>query len=407
MYNSRFVFEDGTFVYPRYFSREQREELRNKIGSSREVMWCGCRADQRLFYRISADLRFIPEHNGYKHASYCVRFHEDDADARRSSAFLPDDTSEKAFVYLKFNPHKFTIPKMKDLGNDSAADSEEEQEEQEDTEEISSSNMNEKELLSIPKVKKNDEYKEPFLDLASFVRCLNVDTFTDRVLSGKSILTKDYFSSALYGRMKNIYIKGTHKSVRELNLMSDHVRFFYAPFIKGELVEKDGYSTCHVIVQGKDQEYSMFVFSKTYETALHHFKQQYGIEPNENTMAAGFQYLKKSKKGRDYKVVGRLHLFLVSNNGIYSHTIQEANTYDTILKALWNRKDIRLLLPTDDELITGIFEKSGTLRKGAIILPTKSQTELLELDEEQYEVLILDNNEELTPSAFKHFLDRI
>ena len=37
-------------------------------------MWCACRPDAGLYYKISEDLKIYPEHNGYTHDRYCCRY---------------------------------------------------------------------------------------------------------------------------------------------------------------------------------------------------------------------------------------------------------------------------------------------------------------------------------------------
>lgn len=67
MYNTKFILKNGQFLYPGYFSKENRAKLRERYKNEREYMKCGCRPEAELFYRISEDGKIYPEHNNYEH----------------------------------------------------------------------------------------------------------------------------------------------------------------------------------------------------------------------------------------------------------------------------------------------------------------------------------------------------
>ena len=87
MYNTRFIMSDGSVIYPAYLDREDKEKLRSQQGKQREYLRCGCRLDKNLYYRLSEDLKFYPEHNNYEHDKYCCRYRENGRN-RRITAYM-------------------------------------------------------------------------------------------------------------------------------------------------------------------------------------------------------------------------------------------------------------------------------------------------------------------------------
>ncbi len=75
MYNVKFTLSNGTEVFPNYIDIEKRNILKKQIGDRSKVMWCSCRKDIKLYYRLSKNLHFYPEYNGYEHSPFCVRYH--------------------------------------------------------------------------------------------------------------------------------------------------------------------------------------------------------------------------------------------------------------------------------------------------------------------------------------------
>lgn len=112
MYNVAFTLLNGTDIFPNYMDIKQRSILKKQSGDKSEVMWCSCLPDKKLYYRISENLRFYPEHNGYEHSSYCIRYHTNES--KRRTAIIRSD-EETATVYLGFNPKNFTIPAAKQI----------------------------------------------------------------------------------------------------------------------------------------------------------------------------------------------------------------------------------------------------------------------------------------------------
>lgn len=377
MYNVKFTLDNGTELFPNYMNTEQRSILREYIGNKTEIMWCSCRSDMKLYYRISENLRFYPEHNGYEHTTYCARYKA--KENKRMTAFVRSD-EETATIYLQFNPKNFTVPAITDdddLNDDYSDDGT-----------INESPSDENEVLLINKLKVNNEdYKEPKFNLNNFIRCINHDTFTERVINNKAILSLDYFSSAIFGRLKNIKISGMNKSVRSLSLDEDGVRFFYAPYVKCDIKKSSSNVSHNLIIRGNDNStYSLFTFGSIYEKALKRFHKQYGIEPDEHTMIAGFQYYPKSKNGSNYKVVGRFLMFQVSDHGLYCNSLLELKCYNAIINYIKKNKEdkLRFYLPADDETITGILEVEGKFKKGLFLFPSSKASVQISIDKNSF-----------------------
>lgn len=418
MFSAKFTLSNGTEIFPSYMNSQQRKKLKEQIGERSQVMWCSCRTDKKLYYRISEDLRFYPEHNGYEHAISCIRFHS--KDNKRRSAIIRSD-EETATIYLQFNPKNFTIPSIKaeedeieeERAEGSVADKEEEKsvESTEISPLTSDDPLEENEVLHVDKLKiDTSEYKEPKFNLASLIRCINHDAFTERTINGKPILSKDYFTSALFGRLKDIRISGMSKSIRNLSLEEDGVRFIYAPFVKCD-IKYSGYNKSHhIIIKGSENNtYSLFTFESIFEKAKQRFNKQYGIEPNENTMIAGFQYYPLSKNNNHYKVIGRMHLFQVSEHGLFCNSVYEQNAYNTILNYIKNHntEKIRFYIPAEDEAVNGIVEVPGSSKKGLIIFPSPKGSKEISVDRILYEPLLLYPNLDLTEDILSSFINNL
>lgn len=419
MYNEKFTLHNGTEIFPNYMNTEQRSLLKQQIGEQSEVMWCSCRTDKKLYYRLSENLRFYPEHNGYEHSPYCIRYHT--VESKRRTAIIHND-EETATVYLQFNPKNFTMPSTNpdDDTEDNNEESNEGKTEDNLSEEssslstinsISSDSSEENELIHLNKIKvDSDNYKEPKFNLANFIRCINYDTFNERIINHKPLLSYEYFANALIGRLKNIRISGMSKNVRNLSLEEDGVRFFYAPFIGCDVKKSQSYTSYNIKIKGHENNvYTLFTFGVVYEKALKRFHKQYGIEPNEYTMVAGFQYYPISKSGNHYKVIGRLQLFQVSNHGLYCNSLFEIECFNIIINYIKKHtaEYIRFYIPTEDELINGIIEVEGFNKKGIIIFPSTKASKEFTIDYELFEPLVVDTDLDLSENVLNGFIKRI
>lgn len=360
-------FENETKeIYPTYLTVEEKRELRTEIGEKKEVMWCGCRQDKKLFYRISQDLRFYPEHQGYEHDVNCLRY---DKDAARKRSGYVQDESGITTVFMKFNPKNFSVPAAK----------EEEKEADIQITVTAEGNSEEAELSKEKEPEKEDAVqKDPFLSLGALVRNINIDTYNERIALGKSALSADYFLSAISGKLNRVRVHGMDKTLRQLSLEDDGFRFFYFPYKGSFGKERDGRISYNIQLGGKEGKvYSQFIYEHTLKKAEKEYIKTYGSEPDgENVMAAGFLYQRWNRfKTSTYKVVGRLHLFQVSQNGIYCKDTQEIEMYDTLLSFVRNRGHgrFRLFLSSEDGPEIGEMEIEGRIGKGIITAQTDTE----------------------------------
>ncbi len=385
MYNTKIVLQDGTTIYPGYLDREKREELKNEYGTTRGYMWCGCRSDQKLFYRISEDLKIYPEHNNYKHDRNCCRFRTDTGEEERKTAYVVSDEDGTVTAYLKFNPKKL------DFGEN--VENEESNSEEEFTEDVEEEVVIEKEEVTTKKESK----KEPKLSLSSLIRSINMDTYAEVILNNKKINSRELFSKLVYFRMKKVKVSRMKKSIGDLTLENDGVRFFYFPFAGLVKLEDKGLTKCYIKTIGKDGKvYNNLIFPETLEKLKKDFFKMYGgMEPNKDTMIAGFQYYKKSKSGIKYKVLGRVHLFQTSELGIYCRSILEKETFDTICSITFDDNKLKLWIPADDESIGGIIQVSNK-QKDILILFRSSKDERITFDNSMYEPFVVGENEPVT-----------
>lgn len=362
MLNMKMYLSDGREIYPVYMSAEERKNLKEYIGDKREYMWCGCRVDIKLYYRLSEDLRFYPERQGYEHTKTCTRF--DIIAYRKRTGYILNEEKGTVTAYLKFNPLTFPIPKQKDKDDlDEPV-----------TESIKKSqlqNEKKKEEDKEAKASKNKQEKNPFLSLPDFIRNLNIDTYNERILTGGKILSHEYFSSTLFSRMKYVNIFGVKKTLRSLTLLEDNVKFFYSTY-KGSLIKEGGERTSHFIklANREGKEFNCYIYERTLRKAEEEFIKIYGIEPRGNLiMAAGFQYnMTRRNKESSYRVIGRLHLFLVSEHGLYCRSLAEQQSYNVILDyiRIKGRGRINFIVPIEDEPIAGVFEIKGIQKKGIL-----------------------------------------
>lgn len=393
MLNKALLVCDGTEIYPNYLDKEQRKILKGKYSNTAEYMWCGCNQDKKLYYRISEDLKVYPAHHGYEHDRYCSRYISEDEE-RMVGYLVNDDGAVTA--YLAFNPKTLNLKDETDKSEESP------QVEDEDNVEV--------EEVIIEKDKpttKSKGKKEPKLKLGSLVRCINIDTYTERILNGTKIASRDTFSKLVYHRMKMVRPARMNKSIGELTLEKDGVRFIYLPFA-GAIVKKEkGLKKCYFSTVGAEgKTYNHFIFPEAMERAIKDFANTYGIEPNEDTMMAGFQYYKKSRAGFNYKVLGRIHLFQVSNIGIYSRSLVEIDTFNLLNNVVASDSNIKFWIPEDDESVGAIIQVKGKTKKLLLLFRTQ-QNERITYNNTMYEPIVIGEEEPLTKTRFYEIVEQL
>lgn len=359
MHYDHFVTSDRVNCYPAYMDREMRLALRQKMKDENLALYCGCSyySPVKLEYGISVDGKIYPLHQGYEHSSQCVR---SNLEKRNSAYIVQEDGTAK--VFLGFNVDTFSIPANNVTGDAYTS--------KEDTALETTEDGREEEKIREREI--NERETEPKDTLASFILELNNDTYHERITAGKGMISADFFLRAVYARLKKVYIDGRQKSIRDLNINDDSLQFFYLP-----LAGIDMSLGTRVIFRGFKEDFSVFSFERTIEKERKNFKNQYGIDVEEalikyNVMAAGFIYLRISKRQKLYRVIGRVHFFIVNENGLYCRDLTEIEELDAVsvyLKTNQRYKTIQFDRIVDDPKVWGIFSKVG--KKQVIVCKPK------------------------------------
>ncbi len=348
-------------------------------------MWCGCSSNNKLCYRISEGLKIYPEHNNYEHDRYCSRYRTETGEEERKTGYVVSEEDGEVTAYLKFNP--------KNLDTNEKVEKEENNP---DAEEMQEDGESEAVIEKEEGVVKKEEKKEPKLSLSSLVRSINVDTLTDKVMNDKKITSRENFSKQVFYRMKKIRVSRMKKTIGDLSLETDGVRFVYYPFAGALQKEEKGLTKCYLCNFGTDGKvYNNFIFPDTINKAIKEFVKMYGIEPNQDTIFAGFQYYKKTRSGVQYKVLGRVHLFQISNVGIYCRSLIEKDTFNILNIVADENKDIKFWIPADDESLGGIVEIKG------------KKDERITYNEELYEPLVIGEESPLCKEKFYKIINNL
>lgn len=397
MYNTKFILSNGEEIYPGYLDKDRRIELKEEYGNDREYMWCGCSINgKKLYYRISEDLKIYPEHNNYVHDRYCSRFRTETGEEERKTGYVVNEEDGAVTAYLTFNPKNLELGEKAEKEEENPELTQEELEKSEDEAVIEKENITKKE-----------EKKEPKLSLASLIRSINIDTYTERIMNDSRINSKESFSKLVYFRMKKVRASRMKKSIGELSLETDGVRFIYAPFAGAIKNESNGLIKCYMSNLGPEGKvFNNFIFPDTMNKAIKEFVKMYGIEPNTDTMLAGFQYYKKTKSGAQYKVLGRVHLFQVSNLGIYCRRLIEKEAYDSICKITDENKDIKFWIPPDDESIGGIIQVKDKKKK-LLLLFRSNKDERIAFNESIYEPVVVGEGQSLSKEYLYNLFERL
>lgn len=396
MYNTKFILENGDEIYPGYLDKEQRGKLRASYKNTREYMRCGCKPAAALFYRISEDCKIYPEHNNYVHDRQCCRYK--DKSGNRQTAYEVHEEDGEVTAYLSFDPKSFSMTAASGIEKEQDNDVPEEADET-DLEEITvEGEKNDSEELA-------DEKKEPKLTLKDLIRSINADSFTEKILNNRMVKSKEDFSKFVYYRMKKVRINKMRRALGDLTLEKDGVKFYYLPLseIKREVV--NGIEKCYVKTVAPDGKiFSNFIFPKTLDKAVKEYRKMYGCEPDQNTMIAGFQYLKKSKGTKGYRVLGRVHLFQVSNIGIYCRSRTEKYCFDQLQQITIQDPDIRFWIPPEDEDTGAIIEIKGVQKK-ILLLFRKRKNERVVFDSSIYVPYVAEEGTTLSNEKIRSLMN--
>lgn len=392
MYNTKFIMFDGREVYPGYLNLEERQALQKRFRNEREYMKCGCRPSANLWYRISEDFRIYPEHKSYLHDPFCSRYKKEDGTNQRQTAYIISDDGDVT-VYTSFDPLDFSLAmtEIREQNNDVPEDNE-------NMEEIVVEKDDEE--GPVKEAKKMD----PKLTLENLIRAINVDSFTEKVVNNKRIESREKFSTFVYYRMKKVRMARTQKFIGDMSLEKDGCRFIYTPFSGIETKEVNGSKKCYILTRGVDGKiYKNFIYPDTMNAVLKEYSKNYGIEPNENTMIAGFQYLKRTKSGVQYKVLGRVKLFQTSDIGLYCRSVIEVDTFNRLDKITLQCKGIKYWIPPEDAGVGAIIELEGNDKK-ILLLFKGNRDEHVSFDKTMYVPLVVDKNSVITEDELRALL---
>lgn len=348
--NKRFATSDGNYIVPGYLSMEERESLRNQIEKGELYIYCACRTDESLKYKISSDFKFYPAHHGYQHAPGCIRGMDIDQ-IRKDSGYLVNDENSTIMVYLKFNPATFSLPFAHKSNSKS---------------------------VTLPDIE--EERKDVNLSLSDFVRIVNRDAYCERAYQNKPALSRDYFLNYIKGRLKHVCLNKMQKPLMTYTLKEDLFQFFYAPFLGIEKKENGDRIAIKVITAAyQNKSYKTFIPTSLWDREAEKFFDRYGFNPESSNAyplyAAGFLYRMKSHKDPDieYTAVGRLHLFVVSESGIYCGSMEERETLNWVAEyyRMYPKERAVFITPPEEKNIVGIFEKPGFRR----VVIVKEKTE--------------------------------
>lgn len=378
MYNTKFILKDGKEIYPGYLDKEKRAQLREENKDVKELMKCGCKPEANLYYNISKDLKIYPLHNNYEHAINCCRHI---GETKRKTAYVITDDGE-IIAYTKFNPKIFeqSVAEEKDQDND--------------LDEIDEPKDEEEAVVKKDTSQSQHKAKEPELTLEGLIRSINVDTYTERVLNNREILSRNVFSKCVFHRMKKIRLSRAKRTIGELSLEKDGVRFFYLPYHGYIQNIKNGVIKTHVQTINEDGEiFNNFIFPDILTKELISFERKYG-RPGNGTMIAGFQYIKKGKTNFKYKVLGRIHIFNTTTKGLYCRNEIEEDVFRALESIASENKKIRFYIPPEDQMISGIVEIEGIKKKILMLLRGKKD-ERITYDPNQYVPLVIEKGLEI------------
>ncbi|MDE6913706.1 MAG: hypothetical protein K2P35_08435 [Lachnospiraceae bacterium] len=383
MYNTKFTMDSGKDLYPGYLNREQRTLLRDKYKGKKEYMWCGCRPDARLYYKISEDLRIYPEHNGYTHDRYCCRYKDLAGSEQKKPPYYVGEDGEVT-VFTSFDPKRFSRNVDNSENNQQYVVAPDEE-------------LEESDEILIDKDNQEKPAKELQLGLDGLIRGINVDCFTEKVLNDKMVGNRQNFSAYVYHRTKKVKLSRNKKTIGELTLEKDGVRFMYVPFAGIYQSKDQNFSRTYMQTIGADKKvFKNFTFPEIAEKAVTKFRKQYGIEPDANTVLAGFQYIKKNKSNNNtYRVLGRIHLFQVSDVGVYCRSITELNVFNALHRITKKNSVVKFWIPPEDVSVGAIIEIDGYHKKILLLFRSKS-SEKISYNPDLYVPLVVDSSTIIT-----------
>jgi len=207
--------------------------------------------------------------------------------------------------------------------------------------------------------------------------------------------------------MKQVRVSRMKKMLGDLSLEADGVRFVYLS-LAGIIEKQDkGLTRCYIQNYGLDGKvFNNFIFPDTVRKAIKEFVKTYKMEPNKDTMMAGFQYYKKTKSKTAYKVMGRVHLFQVSNLGVYCRSLIEKEAFDSIHKICSENDDLKFWISPEDDSNGGIIQVKNKRKKILLIFRSK-KNEYISYDSSIYEPLVIGTNEPFTEEGLQSIIESL
>ena len=360
---TKFVTSTGRSVFAPLVGDRDRMRLRQEIDSGMLQLYCGCSSeDNKLLYGISADLRFIPLHKHYVHKPWCSRFNS-------TKLSTPAVYDEKGFVrvYTSFAANSFSLPaRVKDESELTEAElrirrlREEERIKEKER----------KEAFGLMDVAGSAKESLPSFSLAELIKFVNHDAYMSRVIEGKyAFLSEEYFLSAVNGYLKRVTVDGMKKPLKELTLAADKMQFFYDKvqnleeksfhYVSYDNTVKSRYVPESILAKAEE------AFEKTYGVSVYDYMHTGSV------YAAGFLYERLSRMGKQYRCVGRLLLFPVTENGLFVDSLLEKDIVDVLMQVC-KKSGFQFLYPDDESgNVIGVIRNADTMKEAPVFLNIK------------------------------------
>jgi len=360
---TKFIISNGRSVYAPSTVERERIRLKRELDSGLVTMYCGCSSeDNRLFYGISKDLRFIPLHKHYVHKPWCSRFNT----SKRTTAAVYDEDGHVQ-VYTSFAVNSFSLPPKP---KEEAELTEAELRIKKLREEERIKEKERKEALNANTDAEGIKERLPSFNLAELIRFINHDTYMLRLVEGKyPYLSEDYFLASVQGYLKKVTLDGMKKPLKELTLDKDKIQFFYNKVI--------GLSEKGFQYQGyENRTGSRYVPEGILAKAEEAFEKTYGVSVfnylhTDSVYAAGFIYERISRKNTTYRCVGRILLFPVTENGLFVDSLLEKDIVEALMRVC-KRKKYQFEYPEDESgNIIGVVRNPDTLKEAPVFLNIK------------------------------------
>ena len=103
------------------------------------------------------------------------------------------------------------------------------------------------------------------------------------------------------------------------------------------------------------------------------------------------------------RIIGRLHIFQVSDGGVYSRTLAELEAYNMLEKIVKANPDIWYVIPPEDPCVAAIVSVEGQSK--SLILAFRSQVnQVFAYDAGQYVLGVADDPGRLTADNIREAL---